>query len=50
MAFRVLRINGENVGAASLKASDVEVGDVALNLGHDGQRVTVFGLQDEGLG
>ena len=50
MALGVLRIHSEDVGATSLKASYVEVGDVALNLGHDGQSVTVFGFQDEGLG
>ena len=50
LALGVLRIHSEDVGATSLKASYVEVGDVALNLGHDGQSVTVFGFQDEGLG
>ena len=47
--FRVLRVNGENVGAAGLKAADVEVGVRALHLGHDCQRVTVFRLEDERL-
>jgi hypothetical protein len=48
-AFRVLRVDREDVRASGLKSGDVEVRVRALYLRHNGQRVTIFGLEDKGL-
>ena len=46
-AFRVLGVDRKDVGASGLKTRHVEVRVRALDLGHDGQRVAILGLQDE---